>query len=194
MIESWPADFILPEITNNITCFENPDYYKYKGYIVSLEGGNYENDFHAVQDSTFQSNNYNLFVTGSIYTDVNREQADLNIQMVDALLGMITGNTYNTDKADKETPAADNISDRRQYRKRDVLIVSYTIYRQATLMSSWENSYYFTGAFPMLFPTGLGRYLDQRLVPVLFTSFANWALNYYSKRYFISIQFYNINY
>ena len=73
MIESWPTDFILPEITNNIISLENLDHHKHEGYTVSLEGGNYENDFHAAQDRAFHSNDHDPYVTGSIYMDVNGE-------------------------------------------------------------------------------------------------------------------------
>ena len=180
MIESWPADFIPPEITNNITCLESPDHHEREGYTVSLEGGNYENDFHAAQDSAFQSNDHDPFVTGSIYTDANGERINPNIQMIDALLGVITGNTCD---ADEETPTVDDISDRHQCRKRNIQIISYAIRGQATLMSSWENPHYFTGAFPTLFPTGLGGHLEQRPVPVSLASFANWALNHHSRRH-----------
>lgn len=180
MMESWPADFIPPEITNNITCLESPDHHEREGYTVSLEGGNYENDFHAAQDSAFQSNDHDPFLTGSIYTDINGERINPNIQMIDALLGVITGNTCN---ADEETPTVDDISDRHQCRKKNIQIISYAIRGQATLMSSWENPHYFTGAFPTLFPTGLGGHLEQRPVPVSLASFANWALNHHSRRY-----------
>ena len=194
MIESWPADFIPPEITNNIISLENPDHHEREGYTVSLEGGNYENDFHAAQDRAFLSNNHNPFVTGSIYTDVNGERVNPNIQMIDALLGVMSGNTCNADEADEESPATDDIPDRHQCRKRDIPMISYAIRGQATLMSSWENSCYFTGAFPTLFPTGLGGHLDQRPVPVSLTSFANWALNHHNRRYFIFVLCYSINY
>ena len=80
--------------------------------------------------------------------------------MIDALLGVISGNTCDADDADEETLAADNISDRHKYKRRDVLMIFYTIRGQATLMNSWENPHYFTGAFPTLFPTGLGGHLD----------------------------------
>ena len=185
MIESWPPDFIPSEITNNITCLENPDHHEREGYTVSLESGNYENDFHAAQDRAFHSNDHDPYVTGSIYTDINGERADPNIQMIDALLGVITGITCDANEVGEETLDADDISDRHQW-KRDVPIISYMIHGQATLMNSWESPHYFTGAFPTLFPTGLGGHLDQRPLPVSLASFANWALNHHSRRYFFS--------
>jgi hypothetical protein len=190
IIDSWPDDFIPPEITDNITCLENPDHHEREGYTVSLEGGNYENDLHAAQDRAFLSDDHDPFVTGSVYTDVNGERTDPNIQLIDALLGVITGNTCEMDEG---TPAADDISDEHQYRKRDVPMISYSIRGQAALMNSWEDLYYFTGAFPTLFPTGLGGHLDQRPVPVSLRAFAQWALNHHSRRFFFLLNFYKIN-
>src|SRR5579871_1886302 len=115
MIDSWPDDFIPPEITENITCLENPDHHEREGYTISLEGGNYENDLHAAQDGVFHTDDHDPFVTGSVYTDVNAERTDPNVQLIDALLGVITGNTCEVDEG---TPAADDISDEHQYRKR----------------------------------------------------------------------------
>ena len=75
MIEGWTDEFIPPEITNNITCLTNSDHHECEGYTVSLESGNYENDLHAAQDgvSHIDTNSYDLFVTSSVYTDINGE-------------------------------------------------------------------------------------------------------------------------
>jgi hypothetical protein len=39
-------------------------------------------------------------------------------------------------------------------------------------MSAWEDPHYFTGAFPTLFPTGIGGHLNQREVLVSLEAYA----------------------
>ena len=176
MIENWSEEFIPPEIADNITYLENPDHHEREGYTVSLQTGNYENDFHAAQDEAFLASDNDPFVTGSVYTDVNGERTDPNLRLIDALLGVVTGNTRWVD----ETDGSDEHE--HEHRQRDLPTISYAIRGQATLMSSWEDPHYFTGAFPTLFPNGLGGHQDQRPIPVSLNAFAQWALNHHSRR------------
>jgi hypothetical protein len=186
MIEGWPDEFIPPEITDNITHLENPDHHEREGYTVSLQTGNYENDFHAAQDEAFLANDNDPFVTGSVYTDVNGERTDPNLRLIDALLGVVTGNTRWADETDEDQPAdgqgVHGHEHGREHRQRDLPTISYAIRGQATLMSSWECPHYFTGAFPTLFPNGTGGHQDQRPIPVSLNAFAQWALNHHSRR------------
>jgi hypothetical protein len=69
-------------------------------------------------------------------------------------------------------------------------LISYAIRDQATLMNNWEDPSYFTGAFPTLFPTGIGGHLDQRPKAVSLKAFAQWALNHHSRRFNISVKYY----
>lgn len=180
MIDSWPDEFIPPEVANNITHLENPDHHEREGYTVSLQSGNYENDLHAAQDGAFDTGNNEPFVTGSVYTDVNGERADPNLRLIDALLRVVTDNSS---RIDETTQAADDSEDRDHGQGQSHLpTISYAIRGQATLMSNWEDPHYFTGAFPTLFPTGHGGHLDKRPIPVSFTAFAQWALSHHSRR------------
>jgi hypothetical protein len=45
------------------------------------------------------------------------------------------------------------------------------IHGQAALLSHWHDSYYFTAAFPTLFPMGVGGHLDQHNNPVSLAAF-----------------------
>ena len=180
MVDSWPEDFIPPEIADNITCLTTPDHHEREGYTVNLQHGNYENDLHAAQDGAFHADDNDSFMTGSVYTDINGERTDPNVRMIDALLGLVTNNSS---KPDEETQGAENASDDHRHRQRDTPMISYAIRGQATLMSSWEDPNYFTGAFPTLFPRGLGGHQDKRPVAVSLEAFAQWALNHHSRRY-----------
>jgi hypothetical protein len=63
--------------------------------------------------------------------------------------------------------------------------ITYAMQGRAALMSAWFDAHYFTGAFPTLFPYGIGGHLDQRDIPVSIEAFARWCLNHHSKRYVI---------
>ena len=180
MIGGWSNEFIPPEIADNITHLENLDYHEREGYTVSLQTGNYENDLHAAQDKAFHANDNNPFVTGSVYTDVNGERTDPNLRLIDALLGVVTGNSP---QVDEPTPVTNNSDEHiHEHRQRDLPTISYSIRGQAMLMSNLSDPDYFTGAFPTLFPNGLGGHQDQRPIPVSFAAFAQWALSHYSRR------------
>ena len=187
MIDSWADNFIPPEITENITCLEKPDHHEREGYTVSLQSGNYENDFHAAQDEVFNADDQEAYdqeplLTGSVYTDINGERQDPNMQMVDALLGVITGSRQQTDEEPSTTNDAAN-----DHAQKNTPIISYAIRGEATLVNSWEDPHYFTGAFPTLFPSGIGGHLDERAIPVSLVAFAEWALNHHARRYVIYI-------
>jgi hypothetical protein len=62
-------------------------------------------------------------------------------------------------------------------------VISYAIRGKATLMSAWEDPHYFTGAFPTLFPYGIGGHIDKRKVLVGLEAYVQWALNHHSIRF-----------
>jgi hypothetical protein len=179
MTDSWADEFIPPEIAENITCIGNSDHHEREGYTVSLESGNYENDLQAAQEEAFHSDDDPL-VTGSVYTDVNGERADPTLRLIDALLGVMTSDLS---QADEITPVTED-PDEHEYERtrRGLPTISYAVRGQASLMSSWEDPHYFTGAFPTLFPNGFGGHKDQRPVPVSLAAFAQWALSHHNRR------------
>ena len=174
-IEGWSDDFIPPEIADNITCLDNADHHEREGYTVSLQSGNYENDFHAAQGGAFQADEHDPFITGSIYTDINGERTNPDIRIIDALLGVVT---ETSSPAHGTTEAAEEPL----HMRRDVPTISYSIRGQSILVNSWEDAHYFTGAFPTLFPSGVGGHQDPRPAAVSLAAFAKWALNHHSRR------------
>jgi hypothetical protein len=89
-------------------------------------------------------------ITGSVYTDINGERQDPNVRMVDTLLGIVAGRS-----GEMETPTNEDLHVRHA-EQRNVPTISYAIRGQAALLNHWEDSHYFTGAFPTLFPYGTG--------------------------------------
>jgi len=188
MMDNWPDEFIPPEIAENVITLTSPDHHEREGYTVSLEHGNYENDFHAAQDEAFNYDDPDAFITGSVYTDINGERIDPNVRMIDALLGLVTGNSSSKPDEDSsigDTEAAEDTSDEYQHGQKDTPVISYAIRGHATKMSNWEDPHYFTGAFPTLFPNGFGghQHETERPVPVSLEAFAQWALSHHSRRY-----------
>jgi len=181
MIEDWPAEFIPPEVANNIIHIEKNDHHEREGYTVSLQTGNYENDFDAAQDEAFLASDDDPLVTGSVYTDVNGERSDPNLRLIDALLDVVTGNTRWNNWMN-ETDQDDLDEHNHENRQRNLPTISYATHGQGKLMSNWNAPHYFTGAFPTLFPNGIGGHLDERPIPVSLDAFAQWALNHHSRR------------
>ena len=65
-------------------------------------------------------------------------------------------------------------------REHEQAVITYAMRGRAALMSAWFDAHYFTGAFPTLFPYGIGGHLDQRDIPVIIEAFARWSLNHHS--------------
>jgi hypothetical protein len=102
--------------------------------------------------------------------------------MIDALLGVVAGDSH---QADQRAPATDDTVDDtadERRRQRNVPTISYTLRGQSALMNSWEDPHYFTAAFPTLFLKGIGGHQDQRTILVSLIAFAKWALNHHSRR------------
>jgi Domain of unknown function (DUF6570) len=184
MIEDWPAEFIPPEVANNIILLENHDHHEREGYTVSLQTGNYENDFDAAQDQAFLASDDDPLITGSVYTDVNGERTDPNLRLMDALLGVVSGNVrwMELDEIDQAADTDDSDEHNHEHRQQNLPTIFYSTHGQTTLVSQWVDPHYFTGAFPTLFPNGIGGHLDNRLIPVSLDAFAQWALNHHSRR------------
>jgi hypothetical protein len=177
MMDDWSEEFIPPEIHDNIICLGSSDQHEREGYTVSLQTGNYENDLHAAQDAIFDTDDHELLISSSVYTDVNGERQDPYARMIDTLREVVTANGYGTGEA----TAGDSINGP-GCRTGSMPTISYAIRGQSALMNSWEDPRYFTAAFPTLFPTGIGGHQDKRKVPVSLAAFADWALNHHSRR------------
>jgi hypothetical protein len=159
MMDDWSADFIPSTLRDSIICLDDADLHEREGYTVNLETGNYENDLQAAEDNGGPDNA--LVITGSVTTDINAERQNPDVRALDTLLGLV----------------AEKASHQRNP------LISYTIRGRTTLLNHWDDSCYFTAAFPTLFPTGVGGHLDDRAVPVSLAAFAEWAVSHHSRRY-----------
>jgi hypothetical protein len=178
-MDGWNADFIPPEIRDNIICLGDSDHHEREGYTVSLQTGNYENDLHAAQDGVFDTDDHGPCITGSVYTDINGERQDPNARLINTLRGIISENRY---RPDDSSQAIGEAADEFRQRRGIIPTISYAVRGQSALMNNWEDPHYFTAAFPTLFPEGIGGHQDQRAVPVSLMAFAEWALSHHSRR------------
>ena len=99
--------------------------------------------------------------------------------MIDALRKVVSRNGCGIGEG---ALAAEDVIDCLDSRRGTMPTISYAIRGQSALMNNWEDSCYFTGAFPTLFPTGTGGHQDKRAVPVSLAAFVEWALNHHSRR------------
>jgi hypothetical protein len=176
MMDNWHDEFIPLEIWDNIVCLEESDHLEREGYTVSLEPGNYENDLHAAQDRISQPQATEPLMTGSVCTDVNTERQDPNARLINTLFSVVTGNQYPTDETTEDT------TPRQEPRPENTATISYVLRGQLPLISDYKDPHYFTGAFPTLFPNGIGGHQDKRTIQVSLVAFADWALNHHSRR------------
>src|SRR5258706_7007124 len=89
-------------------------------------------------------------------------------------VSLVTGNQADETKEDTAL--------RQEPRLENRATISYVLRGQLPLISDYKDPHYFTGAFPTLFPNGIGGHQDERMVQVSLEAFANWALNHHSRR------------
>jgi hypothetical protein len=178
-MDGWADDFVPTEIADNITCVTNSDHHEREGYTVSLEAGNNENDFAAAQDAAVNIDSDEPLLTGSILTDVDGERSQSDSCTLNALLELRTNpSEISGQESEDVADTFDHEDDEPDQRQEPA--ISYAIRGNATLMSAWEDPHYFAGAYPTLYPYGIGGHLDKKDVSV--EAYAQWALNHHSRR------------
>lgn len=126
---------------------------KRAGYTVDLQEGNYENKWQAAEDNPGNFDENPLLISVSVTTNMNGERQNPSFRVLNTV--------HNTQRRSS--------------------VIKYGIRGQALLLNQWQDAYYFTSAFPMLFPTGVGGHYDKRDVPVSLVAFADWALRHHSR-------------
>ena len=65
----------------------------------------------------------------------------------------------------------------------NIPLVTYQSQGHATPLNDWEDLFFFTAAFPTLFPFGTGGHLcGARKTSLSIQTWAKWALNHHSRR------------
>jgi len=178
LIDSWSDDFIPPELQDSIICLHDADHHEREGYTVNLSSGNYENDLQAAEDDTLHSGHDVPLMTGSVATDINGERLNPDMHMLHTLVDAAANREHELSSVPSHLLHGNQPSN-----QRNIPVISYTTHGLATPINHWDDPYYFTAAFPTLFPTGFGGHLDERKVPISLAAFAEWALSHHSRRY-----------
>jgi hypothetical protein len=175
LLASWEDSFIPHDLEESIVHSES-DRDEHEGYTADLQVGNYENDFQEALDSQSSA----PISTGCVYTDVESSRQHPALQLVSAILNL------ERDRFERDAPPLSNAGDSVPHYIDDVYVIRYVSRGRSILMNDWQDSEFFTGSFPTLFPLGSGGHLadpQERPVPVSLQAWAKWALSHHSRRY-----------
>ena len=142
----------------------------YAGDMEGLSENDLHNALEGMADGTIAS--------GVVYSDVEGQlRQNPELKMVTALLKMINKPRQDTADVDAQeedpTPVITWVGDQ----------------GRRVLMNDYEDSEFFTGAFPTLFPYGKGGHLPQaneRRFPLSLETWGKWLMNHHSRRYVIT--------
>ena len=154
---------------------KNSNHYEHEKYTVNLQNKNYKNNFNAAQDEIFQISNQNSLLISSVYINVNEKWVDSNLWLIDAFLKVMISKSSHINKTASALDESVHI-------QKNLLTIFYAIYSQIILISVWENFYYFTNAFSILFSNNFDDYQNKKSVLMLLKAFTKWALNHHSRK------------
>lgn len=80
----------------------------------------------------------------------------------------------------------DTIDQIRQANAADPLVISTVLYStigKKQRLNIYEDKDYLPAGFPILFPYGIGGYLDEKVKPVSLVEFTKWVLQHHSRRF-----------
>jgi len=173
LISQWEDSFIPRVLQEEIVHAPEDENSDERGtYAGDMEGLS-ENDLHnALEDMADGT-----IASGVVYSDVEGQRQNPDLKMVTALLKMINKpdqDTANLDAQEEDpTPVITWVGDQ----------------GRRVLMNDYEDSEFFTGAFPTLFPYGKGGHLPQaneRRSPLSLETWGKWLMNHHSRRYVIT--------
>lgn len=179
-IHDWPDDFIPSDLQQDIICLAETDYHERAGYTVDLQDHGYENDWQAAEDTPGDSSQNAPLLTGSVTTDLNGERQSHDLRLLNAIHGLMDNGSSRRNNLSR--PPTHTQNSNTSSVPQPTPTIKYTIRGQTTLLNQWQDPYYFTSAFPTLFPTGIGGHLDLRDIPVSLAAFADWALRHHTRR------------
>jgi hypothetical protein len=172
LISRWEDSFIPRVLQEEIVHAPEDGNSDERGtYAGDMEGLS-ENDLHHALDDMADG----TIASGVVYSDVEGQRQNPELKMVTALLKMINKPRQDTADADAQeedpTPVITWVGDK----------------GRRVLMNDYEDSEFFTGAFPTLFPYGKGGHLPQsneRHSPLSLVTWGKWLMNHHSRRYVI---------
>src|SRR6267378_2033232 len=173
LINQWEDSFIPRVLQEEIVHAPEDGNSDERGtYAGDMEGLS-ENDLHNALEDMAEG----TIASGVVYSDVEGQRQNPELKMVTALLKMI--NKPHQDTADVDAQEEDPTP----------VITWVGDQGRRVLMNDYEDSEFFTGAFPTLFPYGKGGHLPQaneRRFPLSLETWGKWLMNHHSRRYVIT--------
>jgi hypothetical protein len=168
LIDQWAESFIPPILQEEVINVPEDQISDERGtYAGDMEGLS-ENDLHNALDDMAN----NTIASGAVYSDIDGQRQNPELQMVTALMKMLEGPRETTSDADAQRPV-------------DIPVITWTGGNRLNLMNDYEDPEYFTGAFPTLFPYGKGGHLpasNERKTNVSIETWGKWLMNHHSRR------------
>lgn len=135
-----------------------------EGYAALLEPQNLENNLHSTVDDTQLQNNGIL--SGCLYTDTDNTRQHPTTKLVSAI--------------------ANHHQLLSQIPRSSLPTLTYQTRGHLMPLNDWDDSTFFTVAFSMLFPFGIGGHIptaeQKRAVPISLQNWASWTLSHHSRR------------
>jgi hypothetical protein len=144
---------------------------EYKGYATDFTMHNYENDLQEAIPKELP----HMISSGCVYSDVDSARQCPTLHLISAIMNM-----------ERERFEREAIAELSSYYVEKIPVICYCLNGCSVLMNDWQDTEYFTGSFPTLFPLGAGGHIStpqKCKVPLSLKAWAKWALNYYSRRY-----------
>ena len=166
LINRWTESFIPPVLQEAVICLpEDNDSGERGTYSGDMEGLS-ENDLHNALDDMADG----TIASGAVYSDVEGQRQNPELKMVMALMKMMDKPREGTSGADTE-------------QSEQIPVITWS--GRQVLMNDYEDTEYFTGAFPTLFPYGSGGHLppsSERGIAVSLEAWGEWLMSHHSRR------------
>ena len=161
LINQWSESFVPPVLQEAVVYVpEDRDSDERGTYSGDMEGLS-ENDLHNALDDMADG----TIASGAVYSDVEGQRQIPELKMVMALMEMV------------DRPQGSEQADQ-------VPVITWAG-NGHVLMNDYEDSEYFTGAFPTLFPYGIGGHMpppSERGTAVSLETWGKWLMNHHSRR------------
>ena len=165
LIDQWADGHIPPLLQDAVVHIpEDQDSDERGTYAGDMEGL-FENDLHSALDSMADG----TIASGVVYSDVEGQRQIPELKMVTALMSMMDKpREDSSDTYAQQTP-----------------VITWTGNGQHVLMNDYEDTDFFTGAFPTLFPYGKGGHMpasEERGIAVSLDAWGEWLMKHHSRR------------
>jgi hypothetical protein len=161
LISQWAESFIPSVLQEAVVHVPDDKDSDERGtYSGDMEGLS-ENDLHNALDDLADG----AIASGAVYSDVEGQRHIPELKMVMALMEMVD--------RPQEGEQADQIP------------VIKWVGNRRVLMNDYEDSEYFTGAFPTLFPYGTGGHMppsSEQGIAVSLEAWGKWLMTHHSRR------------